>query len=158
MTVKNKQQGLDRLADVLIEDILSTPGDQLLAEVAEDHGNPRAFADSFDKIVLRAKSSHDRLAAKASPTVATQVLGGSRTENEGSDLTERLRALWQNAIPSIFDFIFPNRLVMIGISSACIASLAVIAAAPKFFDRIQEQHSGVPAGTETSGPTGPQPG
>src|ERR1700704_2072649 len=160
MTVKNRQQGLDRLADVLVEDILCTPGDKLLAEVAEDYGNPRAFADSFDKVVSRARSSHDGLVAKASPAVATQVLGGSQPESESSSLAERLRALWQNVISSIFDFIFPNRLVMIGISSACIASLAVIAAAPKFFDRDLAQHSGVSDGTKTSdgGSTGPQPG
>jgi cell division septation protein DedD len=160
MTKKNKQHGLDRLADVLVEDILNTPGDQLLAEVAEDYGNARALAAAFDKIALRAKSSHDRLVAKSSPIVATQALGGSRSEYESSGLAERLRAWWQNMTPSIFDFIFPNRLVMIGISSACIASLAVIAAAPKFFDGVQEQHSGAPAGAKTSagGPTGPQPG
>jgi cell division septation protein DedD len=149
MTARNKPQGLDGLADVLVEDILCTSGEQLLAEVAEDYGNPRALAVAFDKIVLRARSSHDRLVAKASPIVASQILDGPRTENESSRLAEPLRALWQNVLPSIVDLIFPNRLIMIGISSACIASLAVIVVAPKFFDGVQEQHSGVPAGTKT---------
>jgi SPOR domain len=148
MTARMKQQGLDCLADVLVEDILSTPGDQLLAEVAEDCGNARALADTFDRIVLRAKSSHDRLAAKTAPIVTNQALSGPLPKNESSRLAEQLRTLWQNVIPSVFDNIFPNRLVMIGICSACIASLAVIAAAPRFFDRAQEQNSGDPAGTQ----------
>jgi cell division septation protein DedD len=160
MTARMKQQGLDRLADVLVEDILSTPGDQLLAEVAEDCGNARALADTFDKIVFRAKSSHDRLAAKASTIVTNQVLSGPLPKNESSPLAEQVRTLWQNVIPSVFDIIFPNRLVMIGICSACIASLAVIAAAPNFFDRVQEQNSGDRAGTQVfdGGPAGPRSG
>jgi len=163
MIARMKQQGLDRLADVLVEDILCTPGDQLLAEVAEDCGNARALADTFDKIVFRARSSHDRLAAKASPIkaspiVANQILSGPLPKKESSHLAEQLRTLWQNVIPSVFDIIFPNRLVMIGVCSACIASLAVIAAAPKFFDRAQEQNSSEPTGTKVfdGGPAGPE--
>jgi hypothetical protein len=160
MTARMGRKGLDCLADVLVEDILSTPGDQLLAEVAEDCGNARALADSFDKIVFRAKSSHDRLAAKAAPIVTNQVLSGPLPKNESSPLAEQLRTLWQNVIPSVFNIIFPNRLVMIGICSACIASLAVIAAAPNFFNRAQEQTSGDPAGTQVfdGGPAGPRSG
>src|SRR3982074_2642336 len=105
MTASMKQQGLDRLADVLVEDILSTPGDQLLAEVAEDCGNARALADTFDKIVVRARSSHDRLAAKASPIVTNQVLSGAPAQKGSSGLVEQLRTLWQNVIPSVFDII-----------------------------------------------------
>jgi hypothetical protein len=61
-------------------------------------------------------------------------------------------------IPSVFDIIFPNRLVMIGICSACVASLAVIAAAPKFFDGAQEQSSSDRAGTQVfdGRPTAPR--
>jgi hypothetical protein len=158
MTTRMKQQGLDRLADVLVEDILSTPGDQLLAEVAEDCGNARALADTFDKIVFRAKSSHDRLAAKAAPIVTNQVLSGPLPKNESFRFAEQLRALWQSVIPSVFDIVFPNRLVMIGICSACIASLAVIAAAPQFFNK--EQNSGDHVGTQVfdGGPAGPRSG
>ena len=96
MTARMKHQGLDCLADVLVEDILSTPDDQLLAEVAEDCGNARALADTFDKIVFRAKSSHDRLAAKASPIATNQVLSGPPPKNQSSRLAEKLGALWHN--------------------------------------------------------------
>ncbi len=157
MTAKTNQQALDRLADVLIEDILSTPADQLLVEVAEDYGNPRALAATFDKIVLRARSSNDRLVTKASPIPASELLGGFSPEKRPY-FAGRLRGLWQNVIPSIFDVIFPNRLAMITISSACVASLAFVIAAPTVFNWIQARNSGVPTGTEVfdGAPTGPQ--
>jgi hypothetical protein len=42
---------MDHLADALVEDILATPGAVLLAESAEDHGDPRALAAEFDRIL-----------------------------------------------------------------------------------------------------------
>jgi len=42
---------MDHLADALVEDILATPGAVLLAESAEDHGDPRALAAEFDRMV-----------------------------------------------------------------------------------------------------------
>jgi cell division septation protein DedD len=69
-----------------------------------------------------------------------------------------LSAFWQHVVPSIFDVIFPHRLAMITVSSACVASLAFIMAAPTVFDRMQARHSGVPAGLEVTdgAPIGPQ--
>ena len=50
-----KQDALDNLADALTEDILHTPDDELLREVEEDYGDPRALADKFDQILERAE-------------------------------------------------------------------------------------------------------
>jgi hypothetical protein len=158
MTAKTNQQELDRLADFLVEDIVNTPADELLAEVAEDYGNARALAATFDKVALRARSGNDRLVTKASPILANGVSGGLPPERR-PHLSGRLRALWQDAIAPVFDGIFSNRLAVATISSACIASLAFIIAAPTVFEMIQARHSGVPAGLEVSdgAPIGPQP-
>jgi hypothetical protein len=61
-----KQDALDNLADALTEDILSTPDDELLREVEEDYGNPRALANKFDQILERAE--------KQVPQVRSSVL------------------------------------------------------------------------------------
>ena len=50
-----KQDALDNLADALTEDILNTPDDELLREVQEDYGDPRALANKFDQILGRAE-------------------------------------------------------------------------------------------------------
>jgi preprotein translocase subunit SecE/cell division septation protein DedD len=159
MTAKTNQQALDRMADVLVEDIVSTPSDQLLVEVAEDYGNARALAVTFDKIVLRARSSNDRLATKALPSSANGIRGGLPS-GTGPYFAGRLRAFWRDVIPRVFDVIFPNRLAMITISSVCIASLAFIIAAPTVFDSILERKSSPSTGPEVldGRPTGPQMG
>ena len=56
-----KQDALDNLADALTEDILNTPDDELLREVEEDYGDPRALANKFDQILepIREVSIHD---------------------------------------------------------------------------------------------------
>src|SRR6266853_3600020 len=51
MTARQERYALGPLADFMAEDILSTPGRQLVDEVAEDCGDPEALASAFDKIV-----------------------------------------------------------------------------------------------------------
>ena len=46
-------EALQRLADGLSEDILDTPTDWLLAEVAEDHGDRKALVREFNRVVGR---------------------------------------------------------------------------------------------------------
>ncbi len=60
--VDPKRKGDEALnvADFKIDDILSVPGDQLLAEVAEDFGDPAFLASQFDSIALPGVSSHNR--------------------------------------------------------------------------------------------------
>lgn len=70
-----KQDALDNLADALTEDILNTPDDELLREVEDDYGNPRALANKFDQILERAeKRVFETARSAASPQVRSSVL------------------------------------------------------------------------------------
>jgi hypothetical protein len=70
-----KQDALDNLADALTEDILNTPDDELLREVEEDYGDPRALANKFDQILERAeKQVFGAARSAASPQVRSSVL------------------------------------------------------------------------------------
>ena len=70
-----KQDALDNLANAMIEDILNTPDDELLREVAEDYGDPRALANKFDQILERAeKQVFGTARSAASPQVRSSVL------------------------------------------------------------------------------------
>jgi hypothetical protein len=62
-------QALDNLADALTEDILNTPDEEVLREVAEDYGDPRALANRFDQILERAEKQ-----IAASPQVRSSFL------------------------------------------------------------------------------------
>ena len=55
----NKGDDALNVADFKIDDILNVPGDQLLAEVAEDFGDPAFLAAQFDSIALSTVSSRD---------------------------------------------------------------------------------------------------
>jgi hypothetical protein len=76
--VSNKdveQDELDNLADALTEDILNTPDNELLREVEEDYGDPRALASKFDQILERAeKQVFGTARSAASPQVRSSVL------------------------------------------------------------------------------------
>jgi hypothetical protein len=52
---KPKQDALDNIADAMVEDILNTPGEDLLREVEEDYGDPLALAKQFELILQRIK-------------------------------------------------------------------------------------------------------
>jgi hypothetical protein len=54
MSTDSNSDALWHLADALSEDILNTPAEDLLAEVAADHENRRALATEFDRICRRA--------------------------------------------------------------------------------------------------------
>jgi hypothetical protein len=47
---QSSRDRVQRLTDALCEDILTTPGDELLDEVAEDYGDRRALATEFERI------------------------------------------------------------------------------------------------------------
>jgi len=71
-----KQDALDNLADALSEDILNAPDYELLREVEEDYGDPRALANQFDQILERAeKQVFGTVRSGASPQVRSSVLG-----------------------------------------------------------------------------------
>jgi hypothetical protein len=58
MNANRKRNDALNIADFTIDDILSTPGDQLLAEVAEDYGDHEALAAEFDAIAFPVLSQH----------------------------------------------------------------------------------------------------
>jgi hypothetical protein len=73
--MSTKPDALLNLADALAEDILNTPDDEVLREVKEDYGDPRALANKFDQILERAKKQVLGTARPAaSPQVQSSVL------------------------------------------------------------------------------------
>ena len=73
MKSKDARPGpLENLADALTEDILNTPDDELLREVEEDYGNPRAMANKFDQLLEGAeKQVFGTARSAASPAAAS---------------------------------------------------------------------------------------
>jgi murein DD-endopeptidase MepM/ murein hydrolase activator NlpD len=58
-----RSEAFHRLADALSDDVLNTPAEDLIAEVAEDHGDGRALAKTFNRMLTRAirRSTWQRL-------------------------------------------------------------------------------------------------
>jgi uncharacterized protein YecT (DUF1311 family) len=53
--MSTRPDALFKLADTMAENILRTPDEEVLREVAEDYGDPRALANKFDQILERAE-------------------------------------------------------------------------------------------------------
>jgi cell division septation protein DedD len=68
---RHKSDEALRVADFKIDDILNVSGDQLLAEVAEDFGDPAFLAAQLDSIALPAVSGHDRSGVNRGGAMAT---------------------------------------------------------------------------------------
>jgi hypothetical protein len=72
MTDNRDHEGLERLRDVLVEDIIAASADSLLAETMQDGGDPEAIAASmralFEKTV--AASGKGRMAAAKAAVAA----------------------------------------------------------------------------------------
>ncbi len=68
---KQKRDEALNIADFKIDDILNVRGDQLLAEVSEDFGNPTLLAAEFDSIAFPVMSSHDNSAVKQGDAAVT---------------------------------------------------------------------------------------
>src|ERR1700757_5095320 len=81
MSTQPKHDAPDLLAERLVEDILNTPGRELLAEVAEDHGDTHALAREFDNLIgpLVRKAETDSERART----ATNQLGGMQRRSRG---------------------------------------------------------------------------
>jgi hypothetical protein len=50
-TQQYRNDALGKLTDALVQDIVSTPADVLLSEVAEDHGSADVLSAEFDRII-----------------------------------------------------------------------------------------------------------
>src|SRR5215471_17305135 len=73
--MSKKPGALRNLADAMSEDILNTPGDDLLSEVGEDYGDPQALAVQFDRIRVHALAAQfDRIRAEAEREVPGMAL------------------------------------------------------------------------------------
>jgi cell division septation protein DedD len=68
---KHKRDEALAVADFKIDDVLNVPGDQLLAEVAEDFGDPAFLAAQFDSIALPAVSTRDMSRVNRRRAIAT---------------------------------------------------------------------------------------
>ena len=67
MTAPECRDPLGHLADALVEDILATPDADLLAEVAEDHGDAQALTAEFEKTIeplIRKFTAQEGVAAR----------------------------------------------------------------------------------------------
>src|SRR5262249_36622061 len=74
--MSTRPDALFNLADAMAEDILNAPDDEVLREVEEDAGHPRALANKFDQILERAENQLFGTArSAASPQVRSSVLG-----------------------------------------------------------------------------------
>src|SRR5215471_3078707 len=81
---KDKRDESLNLADFKIDDILSTPGNQLLAEIGEDFGDPARLAAEFDQLAFPLLSSSHESAvdpgqAEATSAVAPAAAGMAST-------------------------------------------------------------------------------
>ena len=105
---------MDHLADALVEDILETPPDVLLAESAEDYGDPRALAAQFDRIVTSNASPVGALKVNSDVTVPREPAGTSRWR-------VGLERLWQTLLPP------GGRRLVRGAPIAAVSLLALVA-------------------------------
>ena len=80
---RDRKEPFDRLAEFLVEDILSMSDDQLLAEVTDDCGTPDALAAEFDSIVSPVVSEHNTSAVKQRPSIAAN--NNPRQEDREAD-------------------------------------------------------------------------
>jgi hypothetical protein len=118
---------MDHLADALVEDILATPGPVLLAESAEDHGDPRALAAEFDRILTSSawSVSASRVGADV---IAPRVLARNtrqRSNDRAGSFGRRVRLdrLRQNLLSMPGSGRLPSR----GLPIAAVSLLALVA-------------------------------
>jgi hypothetical protein len=118
---------MDHLADALVEDILATPDAELLAESAEDHGDPRALAAEFDRIMTSSAGTMGAHKVGSDVNAARRIAGnGSQRSAGGAGSTgRRVRLDWlpQNLL------LLPGRgrLASWGLPMAAVSLLALVA-------------------------------
>src|SRR5215471_18310595 len=86
---------LGRLADALAEDILATPGAELLAESAEDYGNGEELSAEFERFFRALEERFEARNRVPSGTSPAQFAGQSR----GWHPSEWLAVLRQQHLP-----------------------------------------------------------
>ncbi len=102
-TDKKRRKALGRLVDVLVEDVLAASDEEILAELAETHGdsakNSAEMRALFEKSVVKANKDHLRvanagLAASRAAAPASKIVS---VEN----VRERLRRVLASCPPDV---------------------------------------------------------
>jgi hypothetical protein len=90
-----RHKALDRLADALVEDILNTPDDEILAEFRGDGGDPESHARNMAALFERTlvKANKGRLASAKAGVAAAQNSVISAAPIDLAAARRRLRAV-----------------------------------------------------------------
>jgi cell division septation protein DedD len=140
MDRKQRRDQTLNLAEFKIDDILSVPGDRLLAEVAEDYGHPTHLADAFDTIASPVLSRHDSGAVGQDVAPANISLPHPAPGAASLALASRpLPAAWsvRTALATLAGWLVtPRRRVALG---ACVALLLVAVLAPGIYPRLVDR-------------------
>jgi hypothetical protein len=133
MIAKPNRDGLYHLADALSEDVVNMSEKELLAEVAEDFGGPRALANEFNAVIVATTKAFD---AKTQDLRRGHVKGRQKTQGFGDWVAQ----IWQRHAASISSVFSP------GSSRWAAASLLVLfmiagAAALYWADRMRDHSS-----------------
>jgi len=102
MIAKPNRDALYHLADALSEDVVNMSDKELLAEVAEEFGGPRALANEFNAIIVATTKTFD---AKTQVLRRGQVTGGQTTKQFGDWVAQ----IWQRHFASMSSVFSPGR-------------------------------------------------
>src|SRR5262245_42869144 len=94
MIAKPNSDALYHLADALSEDVVNMSDKELLAEVAEDFGEPRALANEFNAIIGATTKTFD---AKTQDLRREHVTGGQTTQGFSNWVAQ----MWQRYAASM---------------------------------------------------------
>jgi hypothetical protein len=133
MTAKLNSDAFYHLADALSEDVGKMSDQELLAEVAEDFGEPRVLANEFNAIITPTAKTFD---AKTRDLRRGHVAGGQTAQGLGDWVAQ----IWQRHAASMSSIFSPGR------SQWAVASLLLVvliagATALYWSDRMREQSS-----------------
>jgi hypothetical protein len=120
---RQERRGLASLSDFMGEDILATPGDKLMREVAEDGEDPEVLASAFDRI------ASPLLSQRRASTQGTTVIA-PLPQRAGSAPSSPGAARRRGILTLLGSIIFPSRTALAAISATCAALVAVTIAVP----------------------------
>jgi len=89
-----EREALDRLADALVDDILNTPDEDILAEAAEDAGDPAKIAEEMRTLFERAalEDGKAKLAAARKAAAAARRQGGAVVNLDPNEARRRYKS------------------------------------------------------------------
>jgi cell division septation protein DedD len=155
MDAKQRRDQALNLAEFKIDDILSMPVDRLLAEVAEDHGQPTRLAAAFDAIASPLLSSHDSGAVRQGGALAITLPQAAPDAASLAAASPPSPAAWSRRRAALAtlsgSLAVPLRhRVALG---ACAALLLVAVLAPGIYPRLSSPRLFSPPAEPTAGPS-----